>query len=183
MSVRQGNKVIAGNAPIYAGFIATFAGSVTPIGWLACDGSAISRTDYADLFAAIGTTYGSGDGSTTFNIPDYTDLKKAGLPDYDNVQTLSSGTGNYNGTAPADGYISARSYGAWANVSITINSVRVDGNRSSSSDQYGRAGGLVPVKKGDTISIGRTSSSGDNQGVYFYPMKGTDRPSHYCIKY
>lgn len=38
--------------------------------WLLCNGQAVSRTDYADLFAAIGTTYGSGDGSTTFNVPD-----------------------------------------------------------------------------------------------------------------
>jgi microcystin-dependent protein len=47
-----------------------FAGSVAPEGYLLCDGSAVSRTDYADLFAAIGTVYGAGDGSTTFNVPD-----------------------------------------------------------------------------------------------------------------
>ena len=41
-----------------------------PDGWLYCDGSAISRTTYADLFVVIGTAFGSGDGSTTFNIPD-----------------------------------------------------------------------------------------------------------------
>jgi microcystin-dependent protein len=40
-----------------------------PTGWLACDGSAVSRTTYADLFAAIGTNFGVGDGSTTFNLP------------------------------------------------------------------------------------------------------------------
>jgi microcystin-dependent protein len=40
-------------------------------GWLVCDGSAVSRTIYANLFTAIGTVYGSGDGSTTFNVPDY----------------------------------------------------------------------------------------------------------------
>jgi microcystin-dependent protein len=42
-----------------------------PTGWLLCDGSAISRTTYAALFALIGTTYGVGNGSTTFNIPDF----------------------------------------------------------------------------------------------------------------
>lgn len=47
-----------------------FAGSVAPQGYLFCDGSAVSRTDYATLFAVIGTTYGAGDGSTTFNVPD-----------------------------------------------------------------------------------------------------------------
>ena len=47
-------------------------GTVTPpTGWLICDGSAINRTTYAALFAVIGTTYGTGDGSTTFNIPDF----------------------------------------------------------------------------------------------------------------
>ncbi|MBF0239812.1 MAG: tail fiber protein [SAR324 cluster bacterium] len=42
-----------------------------PTGWLFCDGSAVSRTTYAELYSAIGTTYGIGDGSTTFNLPDY----------------------------------------------------------------------------------------------------------------
>lgn len=44
--------------------------STAPTGWLLCDGSAVSRTTYADLFDAIGTAYGTGDGSTTFNLPD-----------------------------------------------------------------------------------------------------------------
>lgn len=52
------------------GFIQMFAGSTAPTGWLLCDGSAVSRTTYADLYAVIGTTYGNGDGSTTFNVPD-----------------------------------------------------------------------------------------------------------------
>lgn len=53
-----------------AGLIFAYAGSSIPTGWLDCDGSAVSRTTYADLFTAIGTTWGAGDGSTTFNIPD-----------------------------------------------------------------------------------------------------------------
>ena len=52
------------------GFIAPFAGSAVPTGFLICDGTAVSRTTYAALFAIIGTTYGSGDGVTTFNVPD-----------------------------------------------------------------------------------------------------------------
>lgn len=50
--------------------VIAFAGSSAPSGWLLCYGQAVSRTTYADLFTAIGTTYGSGDGSTTFNLPD-----------------------------------------------------------------------------------------------------------------
>lgn len=53
-----------------SGTVFHFAGSAAPTGWLICDGSAVSRTTYATLFTAIGTTYGSGDGSTTFNLPD-----------------------------------------------------------------------------------------------------------------
>lgn len=51
------------------GAISPYAGSIAPTNWLICDGSAISRVTYADLFNAIGTTYGAGDGSTTFNLP------------------------------------------------------------------------------------------------------------------
>jgi len=55
---------------IVTGMVTPYAGSSAPSGWLLCDGSAISRSTYADLFAVIGTTFGSGDGSTTFNVPD-----------------------------------------------------------------------------------------------------------------
>lgn len=52
------------------GVVANYAGSSAPAGWLMCDGSAVSRSTYAALFAAISTTWGAGDGSTTFNLPD-----------------------------------------------------------------------------------------------------------------
>lgn len=51
------------------GAVILWTNATNPVGWLKCDGAAISRTTYADLFAVIGTTYGSGDGSTTFNLP------------------------------------------------------------------------------------------------------------------
>jgi microcystin-dependent protein len=51
------------------GTLQLFATSSVPTGWIRCDGQALSRTGYADLFASIGTTYGSGDGSSTFNVP------------------------------------------------------------------------------------------------------------------
>lgn len=57
------------------GVVFPFGGSVAPDGFLICDGSAISRTTYADLFAVIGTTYGAGDGSTTFNLPNYSSAR------------------------------------------------------------------------------------------------------------
>jgi len=57
-------------ASLPVGTIAAFGGSSIPSGWLECNGAAVSRTTYSDLFTAIGTTYGVGDGSTTFNLPD-----------------------------------------------------------------------------------------------------------------
>lgn len=53
-----------------AGLVATFARSTAPTGWLKANGAAVSRTAYADLYAAIGTRFGSGDGVNTFNLPD-----------------------------------------------------------------------------------------------------------------
>lgn len=53
-----------------SGAVIMFAGTSAPTGWLLCDGSAVSRTDYASLFASIGTRYGGGDGYSTFNLPD-----------------------------------------------------------------------------------------------------------------
>lgn len=58
---------ISESAPV--GKVSAYAGSSAPSGWLLCDGSAVSRTTYAALFAIIGTVFGSGNGSTTFNLP------------------------------------------------------------------------------------------------------------------
>ena len=52
------------------GMVKAFAANSTPAGYLLCDGSAVSRTTYSGLFSVIGVTYGTGDGSTTFNLPD-----------------------------------------------------------------------------------------------------------------
>lgn len=56
-----------------AGAVLYFATSAPPTGWLRANGSAVSRSTYSALFAAVGTTFGSGDGSTTFNLPDMRD--------------------------------------------------------------------------------------------------------------
>lgn len=65
------------DAPV--GSIVSFGGPIIPTGWLACRGQAISRTDYADLFAVIGTYYGSGNGTTTFNVPDLREATTKGV--------------------------------------------------------------------------------------------------------
>lgn len=52
------------------GIVLPFAGATAPTGWLLCNGQAVNRTTYAALFSALGTAHGTGDGSTTFNVPD-----------------------------------------------------------------------------------------------------------------
>ncbi len=58
------------NALCPPGSVMAYMGTTAPIGWLMCDGAAISRTNYPALFAVVGTASGAGDGSTTFNLPD-----------------------------------------------------------------------------------------------------------------
>lgn len=66
------------------GSVIPYAGASAPAGWLLCQGQSVSRTTYSELFAAIGTTYGSGDGSATFNLPNL----KGRIPvGYDSTQT------------------------------------------------------------------------------------------------
>jgi microcystin-dependent protein len=65
---RRNGSPIVDSIPV--GTIIPYGNTTPPTAWLVCDGSELSRADYPDLFQVIGTTYGSGDGSTTFNIPD-----------------------------------------------------------------------------------------------------------------
>ncbi|HRF69837.1 MAG TPA: tail fiber protein [Candidatus Pelethenecus sp.] len=76
------------------GLVSPYVGSAAPSGWLLCDGSAVSRTTYADLFAVISTTYGTGDGSTTFNLPDLRSRLPVGAGTGAKVATFSSRSGN-----------------------------------------------------------------------------------------
>lgn len=78
--------------PPRIGFIKTFAGTTPPEGTLLCDGSAVSRDTYYELFAAIGTTWGAGDGANTFNLPDLRD-----------VWILCAGTEHEAGDSVAEG--------------------------------------------------------------------------------
>lgn len=65
--------------PAPTGFIGLWGDDTVPSGWLLCNGAAVSRTTYAGLFAKIGTRYGAGDGSSTFNLPDMRDRYPIGV--------------------------------------------------------------------------------------------------------
>ena len=78
-----------------SGSVIIYGGTSAPTGWLFCDGSAISRSTYAALFTAIATTYGAGNGSTTFNVPDIRGRVVAGKEA--SASRLTTGTGNIDG--------------------------------------------------------------------------------------
>ena len=132
-----------------------FAGSQAPAGFLVCNGGAISRTTYSALFAVIGTTYGSGDGSTTFNLPNLTDrflqgsstsgtTRNAGLPNITGSTSvirwpalIGGGSGPFStATGAYDG-----------GLSITTSNVRtgvITFNASQANSIYGNSATVQP---------------------------------------
>ena len=86
-------------AAFLSGMIMPYAGSSAPSGWLLLYGQAISRSTYSSLFSAIGTTYGSGDGSSTFNVPDLRGRTIAGQDDMggSSADRLTNQTGGVDG--------------------------------------------------------------------------------------
>lgn len=103
------------------GSIIPYAGSTVPAGYLLCDGSVISRSTYSALFAIIGTTYGAGDGNSTFNLPDLNGRVlqgadndhaagtsiAAGLP---NITGYHNVTNGYNDTIMSSNYLGGAFY-------------------------------------------------------------------------
>lgn len=92
-----------GTVPI--GVVEDFAGPTAPTGWLVCNGGAISRVTYKSLFEVIGTTWGAGDGSTTFNLPDFRGRFRLGKAASGTGSTLGTtgGSLDHTHTIPSDG--------------------------------------------------------------------------------
>jgi microcystin-dependent protein len=96
-----GNAVVDGLPPI--GFIGQWPGDAAPTGWLLCRGQAVSRTTYATLFALHGTRFGVGDGTTTFNLPDFRGRYPVGFNQGGSYFTIGVGEvfGSPNAIVPA----------------------------------------------------------------------------------
>lgn len=140
------------------GSVTAFAGATTPTGWLLCDGSAVSRTDYADLYAVIGDTYGAGDGSTTFNLPNLVDkfveggatsgtVKSAGLPNITGNASFGGSIGllysSSSDSASGAFYPNLqKTGGTLSTTSGSSYSVGIDASRSSSI--YGSSATVQP---------------------------------------
>ena len=151
-----------------AGSIVYHAANTAPSGYVKANGAAVSRTTYSDLFTAIGTTYGSGDGSTTFNVPD---LRGEFLRGWDDSRGVDSG--RTFGSAQADELESHNHVGGFSRISDYNYSVGLYGQRT---DPY--AG----------THSGQGSANGVQVRAYTSDTGGTEtRPRNIallaCIKY
>ena len=123
------------------GIMQMYAGNAAPDGWLICDGAAVSRTLYAELFAAIGTAYGAGDGTTTFNIPNLVNQ----FPEGNGQGYEDAGLPNITGTAATDGF--------------TINNLDPTGAFYNAKMTYtGRSGSTTTQSNGLGFDASRSSS-------------------------
>ncbi len=125
-----------------------YAGATLPTGWLWCDGSAVSRTTYARLFTAIGITYGPGDGSTTFNLPDADNRFILGK--YRTTQRVSSAGSSIDGgtIAAAGGVQSISLISTNMPASVTFNDGSASVTNTSANvpvKTQGTPGSAIPV--------------------------------------
>ena len=97
----------AGAVPV--GVVNPFAGSTAPAGWLLCYGQAVLRSQYPSLFSIVSTTYGSGDGSTTFNVPDLRGRSVAGLDNMGGTDAGRLDVANTAGTVTGSQYVTLTS--------------------------------------------------------------------------
>lgn len=135
--------VTTGSVP--AGAILNFGGTAVPSGYLGCDGTAVSRSTYSALFSAISTTWGIGDGSTTFNVPNFQRRTSVGSGGT-GTGTLGNAVGNTGGaethtltTAELAAHTHPLSGGPNAVTPASI--VTVSANATPSSANTGSAGG------------------------------------------
>lgn len=144
-----------------SGIIVPYGGATAPTGWLLCYGQAVSRTTYANLFTAIGTTYGVGDNSTTFNLPDLRGRVVAGQDDMGGTSAnrLTGVTGSVNGdTLGGTGGTETHTLAQTelpASLSLTTLSGALDNTAT------GNIAGSNYTSNQRTLSITLTNSGGD----------------------
>lgn len=118
------------NLVVPTGTVIASANSAAPTGYLYCNGATVSRTTYAKLFSAIGTTYGAGDGTTTFNLPNYSTYKfvtsgTVSIKGNGKVLGLTNGTEKFGiANSPSD-YVRCNTSGYGANVGASITKTNI----------------------------------------------------------
>lgn len=160
-----------------SGAVSAYAGTVIPSGWFYCDGTALSRSVYPALFGAIGILHGNGDGSTTFNVPDYRGYFLRGQNDSSGIDPEAAGR-----TAPAVGGATADQVGSVQQQEIgphnhVINIFDPGHAHSYNRPQYveetHNGGGGARFNQGDTTSVngtGISANSNNNGGTESRPV-------------
>lgn len=161
-----GNISVGGSGLFPPATIVEYGGTSAPSGWLLCDGAAVSRTTYAGLFAVLGTAYGAGDGSTTFNVPDRRGRFGVGA---DGTYTRGS-TGGSTTTSSAGSHNHTGSTGSTAITEAQMPSHAHNGLTQVAGDhQHGTAG--QSGQGGGINSVGNYGSSNN----YILASGGTNQ--------
>lgn len=152
------------------GSVISYAGSNAPEGWLICNGQAVSRTDYAALFAAIGTTYGAGNGSSTFNVPNLVNKTVRGsnsLGKSGGSDTVTLSTANMPAHTHGAGSLTVSSAGEHTHDCNYYSGAQVSGQGVSVNNKSGGVSSTIVKSAGahtHTIS-GSTASTGSGSAV------------------
>ena len=171
-----------------AATVHAFAGTTAPEGWAMCDGSAVSRTEYAALFAAIGTTYGVGDGSTTFNLPD---MRGEFLRGLDNMGTAAGARGkDVDGTARTVGQTQSQATAA-NGLSTTsggshTHRLSIRGVTASGSNASGTASLMNNTPTGTAVTLNSNNTANTTGSTHSHSMQSSDtetRPANMAINY
>lgn len=131
------------------GAITQFSGNTAPTNWLFCNGQAVSRITYSELFGVIGTTYGEGDGSTTFNLPDFIGRVPVGIDTEDSdFDVLGEIGGEKKHTLTVE-EMPSHSHEQYVTANVGYTATRLDFNSEGNSERYpqcqtGEAGGDQP---------------------------------------
>ena len=137
---------LTGIEGVNTGIVVPWGSASIPSGFLECNGQAVSRSTYAALFAVIGTTYGAGDGATTFLVPDLTDRT---VVNKSNTKSLAQ-TGGANTVTPT------------GNISGSTGATTLTTTQIPSHLHSGGAGGSAPTPMG--FEHGNTSAAAMNTG-------------------
>ena len=146
----NGGELLEGGIPTAT--IVPWSSASVPSGFLECDGTAVSRTTYSALFAVVGTTYGAGDGSTTFNTPDL----------QDNIAVGKSGTKALGSTGGANTATSTGNVGG-STANATLSEAQLASHSHNFTGQSSQPGS-APTLGRATGQTASTQSTGSGSG-------------------
>lgn len=153
------------------GMVSPFAGTSAPSGWLLCDGSAVSRTTYADLFAVIAETHGEGDNATTFNLPDYRGRFIRGV---DHAQARDPNAGTR--TAMATGGNTGDNVGSLQtgdNLAHTHSFSATTSSDGAHTHTTAVALTIGVASGGDTTGVNTATTTSSSNGAHTHTVSGT----------